>query len=188
MVRVAAPDPVLDPLLVDERHHHLVAVARRAADGGVRERVVRQRHAVPHHAQLHGGRADLLVHLPHPPLDGDTGAGPDLHVAVPGEADCGAAGGGAALQVAVVLAAGLVVLVLHLQGQGSVHRRLCSTLQHREHGVGGVDGQGEGEEDGEVALVVVDGGGGGVLPGHRPVQHEAGALAAPRRLLSLWGG
>ena len=83
-------------------------------------------------------------------------------MAVPGEADCGAAGGGAALQVAVVLAAGLVVLVLHLQGQGSVHRIRCSTLQHREHGVGGVDGQGEGEEDGEVALVVVDGGGGGV--------------------------
>ena len=97
----------------------------------------------------------------------------------------------------MVLAAGLVVLVLHLQGQGSVHRTLCSTLQHsaalcstlqhREHGVGGVDGQGEGEEDGEVALVVVDCGGGGVLPGHRTVQHEAGPLTAPRRLLSLWG-
>ena len=54
-----------------------------------------------------------------------------------------------------------------------------------EHGVGAIDGQGEAKHDGQVPLVVVDGGGLIRHAGHRPVNDKTGSLGVLCSLLLL---
>ena len=91
-----------------------------------------------------------------------------VHVAVPGQGLGGGARVALARHVAVALAAAAVVLILD-----------------PEHGVGAVDGQGEGEQDGQVPLVVVDGGGLIHHAGHGTVNDKTGSLGVLCSLLVL---
>ena len=167
MIGIATPDTILDPLFVDQSYDHFIGMTRSATGNrreyinthqrftfyppGVGESIMSQRHAMPHHPQLHFLGWDGFIHS---------------HVLVAGQSLGCSALIPVTLQVCMVLAAGGVVLILDCK-----------------HGVGGVDGEGETEQDGQVALIVVERSCG--VSGHRAINDKACSLRVLSCLLSL---